>query len=60
MSELSPFDDQLAGLIGALLPTSRRRLVAEIAKQLHAAQHNLSDKKKRRMAQHIRPKMPAI
>ncbi|MEO5521670.1 phage virion morphogenesis protein [Citrobacter youngae] len=38
MSELTPFDDQLAGLIGALSPASRRRLAAEIARQLRAAQ----------------------
>ncbi|MBC2622449.1 phage virion morphogenesis protein [Citrobacter cronae] len=38
MSELTPFDDQIAGLIGALSPASRRRLAAEIAKQLRAAQ----------------------
>lgn len=38
MSELTPFDDQIAGLIGALSPASRRRLAAEIAKQLLAAQ----------------------
>ncbi len=38
MSELTPFDDQMAGLIGALSPASQRRLAAEIAKQLRAAQ----------------------
>lgn len=38
MSELTPFDDQMAGLIGALSSVSRRRLAAEIAKQLRAAQ----------------------
>ncbi|EKW0743532.1 phage virion morphogenesis protein [Citrobacter freundii] len=38
MSELTPFDDHMAGLIGALSPASRRRLAAEIAKQLRAAQ----------------------
>lgn len=38
MSELTPFDDQMAGLIGALSPASRRRLAAEVAKQLRAAQ----------------------
>ncbi|MFV9259029.1 phage virion morphogenesis protein [Citrobacter freundii] len=38
MSELTPFDDQIAGLIGALSPASRRRLASEIAKQLRAAQ----------------------
>lgn len=38
MSEFKSFDDKLAGLIGALSPASRRRLTAEIAKQLRAAQ----------------------
>lgn len=38
MSEFKSFDDKLAGLIGALSPASRRRLAAEIAKQLRAAQ----------------------
>lgn len=38
MSELTPFDDQMAGLIGALSPASRRKLAADIAKQLRAAQ----------------------
>lgn len=38
MSELKPFDDQLAGLIAALSPAGRRKLAGEIAKQLRAAQ----------------------
>lgn len=38
MSELTPFDDQLAGLIGALAPASRRKLAAEIAKELRRSQ----------------------
>lgn len=38
MSELTPFDDQIAGLIGALSPASRPRLATEIAKQLRTAQ----------------------
>lgn len=38
MNEFKPFDDKLAGLIGALSPASRRKLTAEIAKQLRAAQ----------------------
>lgn len=38
MSELTPFDDKLTGLIGALSPVSRRKLAVEIAKQLRAAQ----------------------
>lgn len=38
MNEFKPFDDKLAGLIGALSPASRRKLAAKIAKQLRAAQ----------------------
>ena len=38
MSELKPFDDQLAGLIAALSPAGRRKLAGEIAKQLRTAQ----------------------
>lgn len=38
MSELTPFDDKLAGLIGALSPASRRKLAAEIAKELRRSQ----------------------
>lgn len=38
MSELTPFDNQLAGLIGALAPASRRKLAAEIAKELRRSQ----------------------
>lgn len=38
MSELKPFDDQLAGLIGALSPAGRRKLAAEIAKELRKSQ----------------------
>lgn len=38
MNDFKPFDDKLAGLIGALSPASRRKLAAEIAKQLRAAQ----------------------
>lgn len=38
MNEFKPFDDKLAGLIGALSPASRRRLASEIAKQLRAEQ----------------------
>lgn len=38
MSELTPFDDKLAGLIGALSPASRRKLAAEIAKELRKSQ----------------------
>lgn len=38
MSELTPFDDKLAGLIGALSPASRRKLAAEIAKELCRSQ----------------------
>lgn len=38
MSEFKPFDDKLAGLIGALSPASRRKLTAEIAKELRKSQ----------------------
>jgi phage virion morphogenesis (putative tail completion) protein len=38
MSELKPFDDKLAGLIGALSPAGRRKLAAEIAKALRKSQ----------------------
>ncbi|WFZ22864.1 phage virion morphogenesis protein [Citrobacter portucalensis] len=38
MNEFKSFDDKLAGLIGALSPASRRRLVAEIAKELRRSQ----------------------
>jgi len=38
MSELKPFDDKLAGPIGALSPAGRRKLAAEIAKELGRSQ----------------------
>ncbi|MGH5366447.1 phage virion morphogenesis protein [Citrobacter freundii] len=38
MNEFKPFDDRLAGLIGALAPASRRKLAAEIAKELRRSQ----------------------
>jgi len=38
MSELKLFEDQLAGLIGALSPAGRRKLAAEIAKELRKSQ----------------------
>lgn len=38
MNELKPFDDQLAGLIGALSPRGRRKLAAAIAKELRKSQ----------------------
>lgn len=38
MNEFKPFGDKLAGLIGALSPASRRRLVADIAKELRRSQ----------------------
>lgn len=38
MSELTPFDNQLVGLIGALAPASRRKLASEIAKELRRSQ----------------------
>lgn len=38
MSEFKPFEDKLAGLIGALSPAGRRKLAAEIAKELRRLQ----------------------
>ncbi|MCG5044481.1 phage virion morphogenesis protein [Enterobacteriaceae bacterium 155047] len=38
MSDFKPFDDKLAGLIGALSPAARRKLAAEIAKELRKSQ----------------------
>lgn len=38
MSEFKHFDDKLAGLIGALSPAGRRKLAAEIAKELRKSQ----------------------
>ena len=38
MNEFKPFDDKLAGLIGALSPAGRRKLAAEIAKGLRRSQ----------------------
>lgn len=38
MNEFKPFDDKLAGLIGALSPAGRRKLAAEIAKELRKSQ----------------------
>lgn len=38
MNEFKPFEDKLAGLIEALSPTARRRITAEIAKQLRVSQ----------------------
>lgn len=38
MSDFKPFDDKLAGLIGALSPASRRRLAVDIAKELRRSQ----------------------
>lgn len=38
MNEFKPLDDKLTGLIGALSPTGRRRLAAEIAKELRRSQ----------------------
>lgn len=38
MSDFKPFDDKLAGLIGALSPAGRRKLAAEIAKELRRSQ----------------------
>ena len=38
MNDFKPFDDRLAGLIGALSPAGRRKLAAEVAKELRKAQ----------------------
>ncbi len=38
MSDFKPFDDRLAGLIGALSSAGRRKLAAEIAKELRKSQ----------------------
>lgn len=38
MSELKPFDEQLAGLIAALSPAGRRKLAGDIAKELRKSQ----------------------
>lgn len=38
MNEFKPFDDKLAGLIGALSPAGRRKLAADIAKELRRSQ----------------------
>lgn len=38
MNDFKPFDDKLAGLIGALSPASRRRLASDIAKELRRSQ----------------------
>ncbi|KLV74638.1 phage virion morphogenesis protein [Citrobacter sp. MGH110] len=38
MNEFKPFDDKLAGLISAISPAGRRKLAAEIAKQLRRSQ----------------------
>lgn len=38
MNEFKPFEDKLAGLIGALSPAGRRKLAAEIAKELRRSQ----------------------
>ncbi len=46
MSELTPFDDQMAGLIGALSLASRRKLAAEIAKELRRSQQQRIKKQK--------------
>lgn len=38
MSELKPFDNQLAGLLAALSPAGRRKLAGDIAKELRRSQ----------------------
>lgn len=54
MSEFKPFDDKLAGLIGALSPAGRRKLAAEIAKELRKSQSNASNSTKHPMARRFR------
>ncbi|MFP2505408.1 phage virion morphogenesis protein [Buttiauxella gaviniae] len=38
MNEFKPFEDKLAGLIASLSPAARRKMTAEIAKQLRVSQ----------------------
>ncbi|MNS25324.1 Phage virion morphogenesis family protein [compost metagenome] len=38
MSKFKPFDDKLAGLIAAMSPAGRRKLAAEISKELRRSQ----------------------
>lgn len=38
MSDFKPFDNQLAGLLAALLPAGRRKLAGDIAKELRKSQ----------------------
>lgn len=38
MSDLTPFDNQLAGLLAALSPAGRRKLAGDIAKELRKSQ----------------------
>jgi phage virion morphogenesis protein len=38
MSEFKPFEDKLTGLIASLSPAARRKMTAEIAKQLRVSQ----------------------
>lgn len=38
MNDFKPFDDQLVGLIAAISPAGRRKLAAEIAKELRRSQ----------------------
>lgn len=38
MNEFKPFEDKLAGLIASLSPAARRKMTAEIAKQLRTSQ----------------------
>lgn len=38
MSDLTPFDNQLAGLLAALSPAGRRKLAGDIAKELRRSQ----------------------
>lgn len=54
MSELTPFDNQLAGLIVALAPASCRKLAAEIAKELRRSQQQRIKQQKAPEAHRIR------
>lgn len=38
MNEFKPFDDKIAGVIASISPAGRRKLAAEIAKQLRRSQ----------------------
>lgn len=54
MNEFKPFDDKLAGLIAAISPVGRRKLAAEIAKELRRSQQQRIKQQKHLMARRIR------